>query len=378
VEALIARYRNVTVLAVVIFAQLLLLGYQIRNNRDMRLIRVWGVTAIAPVAHALHGTHQAVSGFWNRYIALYSAQDENQRLREELDRLKLENQAMRAALHAAGRLDNLAEYQQILASKTLVASIMGAGANPNARIVFLNKGSGAGVKPGMAVITPDGIVGKVQAVFPGASFVQLISDPYSAVGVILEQSRVHGIMKGMGLHEMRLDYVPHEEKVSLGERVYTSGQDRVFPKGLLAGVVTAVKAGRDFQEITVQPAARLTRLEEVLVVTEGIHENVPSEIPPAQTPEVLLPPPESGPADVTDLAPAEAPASAGGPQGYTPLTDADRLRKRYRELGQAQGHVFGEGLPGSKPPDFNAGWTPQGPRPPAPKPRPASPPPETP
>ena len=358
-EALFARYRNITALAAAIGAQLLLLGYQVRNDRDVRLIRIWGVTAIAPVARVLHGTHYGVSGFWSRYVALYGAQAESGRLRDEVGRLKLENQALHSALEASGRLQVLAAYQQATPSKTLVASIMGAGANPNSRIVFLDKGSGAGVKPGMAVITPDGIVGKVQSVFPGASFVQLISDPYAAAGVILEKSRDHGVMKGTGLNEARIDYVPNDEKVGVGERVYTSGDDRVFPKGLLAGVVTAVKPGRDFQEITVQPAARLNRLEEVLVVTAGVHQGLPGDPPPVQPPEVLLPSPPVDPGrDLTQLAPAQGGALAGGPQGDAPLTDADRLKKRYRELGQAQGHVFGEGLPGSKPPDFNQGWTP--------------------
>ena len=83
-----------------------------------------------------------------------------------------------------------------------------------------------------------------------------------------------------------------------------------------------------------------------------------------QTPEVLLPlPPPDHSRDVTEVAPAEAPAAGTTPQGDGSVTDADRLRKRYRELGRAQGHVFGEGLPGSKPPDFNLGWTPPGARP---------------
>lgn len=372
-ETFLARYRNITVLAVAIFAQILLLGYQIRNDRDVRLIRLWGVTAITPVARAVHGGHGLLSGLWNNYIWLRGARQQNEAIRAELDRLKLENQSLRNALGAAERLKLLAAYQQNIPSQTLVASVIGMGANPNSRVVFLDRGSGAGVRPGMAVITPDGIVGKVQAVFPGSSLVLLISDANAAVGVILDKSRAHGIMKGTGLYEARITYVPHEEKVSPGEKVFTSGEDRIYPKGLLVGTVSRVQEGRDFQEISLQPGARLNHLEEVLVVTQGVHQGIPSTLPRAQAPPALLPPPppevkddfldpvRQAPAGPSSNPPSAAPARnplAG--ESYTPRTDADRVKSRYREIGTMQGHTFGEGLPGSKPPDFNLGRTPPG------------------
>ena len=356
-ETFLARYRNLTALAVAIFAQLILLGYQIRSDRDVRLIRIWGVTAITPVARVVHSGHELVAGLWRSYVWLRGAQRQNEQLRADLERLKLENQSLRNALGTADRLKVLAAYQQNIPSQTLVASVIGSGANPNSRVVFLDKGSGAGVQPGMAVITPDGIVGKVQAVFLTSSPVLLISDPSSAVGVILEQSRVHGMMRGIGVNEARLDYIPNEEKVAPGDRVYTSGEDRIYPKGVLAGVVMRAQPGRDFQEITAQPAARLNRLEEVLVVVHGVHQDLPDKLPRAQAPPVLLPlpPPDAG-KDLLEVAPAPQPPAAS--DGYTPQTDADKLKKRYRELGVMQGHTFGQGLPGSKPPDFNLGWTP--------------------
>jgi rod shape-determining protein MreC len=362
-ETFVARYRNLTVLALAIFTQLLLLGYQIKGDRDVRLIRLWGVTAITPVARVVHGGHEFVAGLWDHYVWLYGAQQQNERLRAELGRLKLENQSLRNALGTADRLKILAAYQQAIPSETLVASVIGAGANPNSRVVFLNKGSGAGVKPDMAVLTPDGIVGKIQSVFPGASLVLLISDANAAVGVILEKSRVHGVMKGTGLNEARIDLIANEEKVTAGEMVYTSGEDRIYPKGLLVGTVSHAQSGRDFQEISLQPGARLNRLEEVLIVTKGMHQDLPETLPRAQAPKSLLPPPppESG-NDPLEVAQPVAASSFG--DNYEPQTDADRLKKRYRDLGAMQGHTFGEGTPGSKPPDFNLGWTPPGGTPP--------------
>jgi len=356
VETFLARYRNVTVLALALFAQLLLLGYQVQGRQDVPLIRIWAVTAITPVARLLHGTQQLASSLWSRYIWLREAGLERERLRAELDRLKLENQALRNDLATAGRLEVLAGYQQKIPSRTLAASVIGAGANPNARVVFLDKGSGSGLRPGLGVITPDGIVGKIQAAYPGASLALLISDTQSAVGVVLEKSRAHGVLKGAGLHEARIEYVGLEEKVAAGEKVYTSGEDRIFPKGLLVGTISKAQPGREFQDLRVQPGARLNRLEEVLVILEGVHQDLPEDLPRPQPPVTLLPapPPEAG----GDLLGPAKPATSGS--AYVPQTDADRLATRYRELGQSQGHTFGHGLPGSKPPDFNQGWSPPG------------------
>ncbi|HYM13200.1 MAG TPA: rod shape-determining protein MreC [Bryobacterales bacterium] len=380
-ETFIARYRNITILALAIFGQLLLLGYQLKSDRDVRLIRLWGVTAITPVARVVHGGQDYLSGLWSNYVWLYGARRQNERLRGEVDRLKLENQSLRSALGTAAGLQALAAYQHDIASETTPAEVIGTGANPNSRVVFLNKGGGSGVQPGMAVITPDGIVGKVEDVFPGSSLVLLISDNSSAAGVVLENSHAHGVLKGTGLNEARIDYIPNEEKVSIGEKVYTSGEDRIYPKGLVVGTVTKFATGRDFQDITVQPGAKLDRLEEVLIVTKGVHQELPSKLPRAQAPAALLPPPRSeergdllglprpaaaaAPAGAATVAPpgaSPAPASQAA-QGYQPQTDADRLKERYRELGTMEGHTFGAGAPGSKPPDFNRGWRAPGQRP---------------
>ena len=99
----------------------------------------------------------------------------------------------------------------------------------------------------MAVITPDGIVGKVLASYPTASQVLLITDPTFAAGVISRKNRVHGTLKGMGQNKVIVDYVQNEEKVDVGEMFYTSGDDRIFPKGMPVGKVTVVRPGRNVQ-----------------------------------------------------------------------------------------------------------------------------------
>jgi rod shape-determining protein MreC len=378
VEDFAYRHRNVSLLVVVLVAQFVLLGYQVRRNDDVRLLRVWAVAIIMPFQKMLDGGTGFVGEAWKEYVWLRGTRGENQRLKEELDRLKLEQLELRRTLARFEREGGFFAYQKEISSRTLLASVIAAGADPNAREVFVNKGSGDGIQPGMAVITPDGVVGKVQAAFPGASLVLLLSDPDSAVGVVLQDSREHGVMKGTGGREGRVDYIGNEVEVPVGTELYTSGDDRIFPKGLPVGVVTRARPGSEFQQIYARPFSELNRLEEVLIITQGVHQPIPERYQP-QAPSILLPPPpvllppppaiqdplvsgqapappaESGSAleEGTEAPVAQPPASSSDP-----LTDADLLEQRYRALGAAQGHTFGEGVPGSKPPDFNMGLTP--------------------
>jgi rod shape-determining protein MreC len=356
-EALLNRYRNLTVLLVVVMAQLLLLAYQVKTNQDVRLIRVWAVTAVTPLARVLEFARQNTIGIAEDYFVLVKVREQNRDLLEENGRLKLQNQFLRSELQTADRARLLSAFQERTPSKTLAARIIGNTTGSNARVVFIDRGSTDGVMKGMAVVTPEGIVGKVLAAYPTASQVQLITDAAFAAGVISQKNRVHGTVKGTGQSKCTIDYVQNEEKVDPGEMFYTSGDDRVFPKGMPVGTATVVKQGKGFKEIYLVPAAFQQGLEEVLVVLEGVHQSIPDKNAVAATEVKILPPPPGEPG----ASPTGATAAGGTPAGAADTGDlrsalstpADRLKDKYKRIGEMQKHTFGEGLPGSKPPDFN-------------------------
>ena len=118
----------------------------------------------------------------------------------------------------------------------------------------------------MGVVTPDGIVGKIVEVLPNTAQVLLINDKDSGVGALFASTRTHGVVRGSGDPEPRMDYVVNNEKVQPGDAIATSGEDRIFPKDFPIGTVESAKPGNPFQVIRVQPSARLDRLEEVLVL----------------------------------------------------------------------------------------------------------------
>ena len=197
-EFLLNRYRNLTVLLVAILAQLVLLAYQVKSNGEVRLIRVWAVSAVTPLARVIEAGRSSTVHFFRDYFILLDVREENQRIKTDLDRTKMENQYLRAELSTADRAKSLAIFQQQSPSKTIAAHVIGNTTGVGAKVVIVDRGTGSGVQKGMAVITPDGIVGKVTGAYPTASYVLLITDPSFAAGVISQKNRVHGTLKGQG------------------------------------------------------------------------------------------------------------------------------------------------------------------------------------
>jgi rod shape-determining protein MreC len=343
-DSLLGRYRNITVLLLVIFAQLVLLAYQVKSNQDVRMIRVWAVTAVTPFARVIEGARSGTVRVLENYVFLHNLMEDNRNLKSELGKTKLENQYLKSELETADRVRALATFQTRNPSKMIAARIIGTGTGTNSKVDFVDRGSADGVMRGMAVITPDGIVGRVVAAYPTAAQVLLITDPSFAAGVISQKHRVYGTVKGQGHSTCLIDYIQNEQVVEPGEMFYTSGDDRVFPKGLPVGKVTVVRPGSSYKQVFVDPTAMQSGLEEVLIILEGVHQPIPElQAPSPQVYILPAPPPEAG---------ANAPATAPG-QTPPAATEADRLRERYQRIGDAQGHKFGEGAPGSKPPDFN-------------------------
>jgi rod shape-determining protein MreC len=231
----------------------------------------------------------------------------------------------------------------------LAARIVGTGTGANNKVVYVDRGSISGVEKGMGVVTPDGIVGKVLAAYPGSSLVLLVTDPGFGAGVISQKNKVRGVLKGLGYGKCRVDYVENEEKVDMGEEFFTSGDDRVFPRGMPVGKVTAVRDGTSTKEIFVVPTALENGLEDVLIILEGVNQAVP-EYQAAAKPVYLGPDPKSGGTEET------APGSALS-------TAADKVLDRYKQIGEQQNHKYGENPPGQRPIDFNVKLNPNAPKP---------------
>jgi rod shape-determining protein MreC len=212
-----------------------------------------------------------VRGFWGNYIDLRSTREENQALRAQVEQLRLEQAALLEDAKQGHRLQELLDFRQKYIYTTVPAQVIGTGGSDQSRILTIDKGSKDGLKRDQPVITPDGIVGKLVEVFPHTSQVLEINDQTSGAGVLLEKTRMRGVLRGNAYGQPQIINVLPDDRVKPGERVITSGGDQIFPRGLAVGTVQKVVSDPDrepYVDIVLKPAANLQHLDEVLVVTQ--------------------------------------------------------------------------------------------------------------
>ena len=267
--AIRSRHSSLTLLAGVIVAQVLLLAIQIKRERQVRLIRVWAVELFSPLQRVGTWTIQGAQHGWGGYIGLRSAQKENEAMRAELERLKVRNAELEGRALEADRLAALLNFRTAHSEAPMLAArVIGGSPDSGSLVISIDRGSRDGIRRDMGVITPDGVVGKIFAVYPDISQVLLMSDKESGVGALLADTRTQGPVKGTGEPLLSLDYITSDEKITVGQAVLTSGQDRIFPKDLPVGEVVDFSSDpkSPFLKIRIRPAAHLDRLEEVLVL----------------------------------------------------------------------------------------------------------------
>jgi len=276
-ESFFSRYRNALVLIVVLVAQLLALAVQVRrpagdgnDQHSVSLMRYVVVLVITPPERLVHATGQWLSSLWFGYIDLIHVRRENAGLQQEVERLRLEQASLAQDAAQAQRLQHMLGFSEHYIYKTLPAQVIGTSGTDQSQVLYIDKGSEDGLEQDMPVITADGIVGKLKDVFPHTSQVLLITDPTSGVGVILETTRIRGILKGRAYGQLQVVDVSPDSRIKAGEPIITSGGDQIFPRGLPVGMVDRVIPDPEHDplvDVLVHPAAKLSQLEEVLVVT---------------------------------------------------------------------------------------------------------------
>jgi rod shape-determining protein MreC len=204
----------------------------------------------------------------NSYVTVTGYRTENERLRKRLQELEVEKNRLLEAQATNQRLQELLEFRSHLAAKSVTASIIGNSASSWFHSCLLDKGSADGVRKGMAVVTPVGVIGQVVSVTARTAKVLLLTDPNSGIDVLVQRTRTRGIVSGSLDHGTVLKYVKRTDDIQEGDRLITSGIDGIFPKGLVVGTVTKVRKQQLglFQLLEVAPAVLASRTEEVLVV----------------------------------------------------------------------------------------------------------------
>jgi rod shape-determining protein MreC len=281
--AIPSRHKSLVLLAGVILLQVLLLAVQIKRDSQGRLIRSWTVGAVSPFERAGSYGFGWFRDIWRHYFALRNTTKDNEELRRENDALKLQVAQLQGKAAEADRLALLLNFRQSRSDVPMVAArVIGGSAGTASQTIELDRGERDGIRRNMGVITPDGVVGKVVEAYPNTAQVLLLTDKDSGVGAMLADSRIQSPVGGTGEPLLAMKYVPNDDSVSVGERVITSGMDRIFPRDLPVGTIAEIKSGNPFKQIRIKPAANLQRLEEVLVLLTLHPLQMKNESAPAQ------------------------------------------------------------------------------------------------
>ncbi len=249
-----------------------LMAWNSKDSSNQRLIRVWGLVVADFVQSPITTASSIVTGYFEKISNLRTAQGENDALKQEVQELKVEVQSKQDLATENDRLKNLLQLSQESTYKVLPAKIIGRDPSNWFNDSIINRGSSDGVKLYMPIVTNGGLIGRVTAVSPLTSQITLVTDERSGVGAIIGEvgnTNALGVVTGLkdkGLLEMK--YVPGIVPVNVGDFVYTTGQDGIYPAGLKLGPIVDVRQGSATvsHTIYIEPSSGISSMQEVAVL----------------------------------------------------------------------------------------------------------------
>ena len=265
------RRRTSALLLAVVLGHVVVISVQVNTASG---VRVFEAVTFGLFSELQRGVARAVGGvsrFWDGYVGLLSVQAENEALRENVAALRFEVQREHALAQRVRGLERLLGLRQEVGFTTVSARVIAGGASPYFRTVTIDRGTGDGVLRDSAVVSPDGVVGRVVSdPGPRAAKVQLLVDRSAAAGALIERTRAAGVVMGdTAQGVLRMEYVSNLEEVQVGDVVVTSGMDGIYPKGIVIGEVEVVHRGPGsslYKTIQVRPKVKFGNLEDVLVI----------------------------------------------------------------------------------------------------------------
>lgn len=267
---LLARYRRAVILTTALVLSFLLMTLQVRHETvAVTFTRQALLFVASPFIRVTAATIHGITGTWQDYVDLRTVREENKRLQLETTMLKRRLDQLQDQALETQRLERMLAMRRASQAEFLTARVVGKDATNWFKTIVLDRGSLEGIRRNQPALAPDGLVGRVVEVTPTSARVQLLTDPVSAVGGLIQRTRVTGIVSGNLGAGARVRYLPLMADVIVGDEVVTSGMGGVFPKGILIGRIASVerKSGALFQEASLQSAVDLSRLEEVLILT---------------------------------------------------------------------------------------------------------------
>jgi rod shape-determining protein MreC len=256
-------------LCIALVIQTGLISIQASRRIDTTFVRVWILDSLAPMEKLVDRSLYGVVYVWDNYFFLVGLHKENDQLRAQVDDLRMKLDKQHQDVAEVERLRTLLSIRDSIVGQTVVARVIGRDPARGNETVTIDKGLSHGVKADSAVLTPDGIVGRVIHSSNFFSIVQLIIDSQSAIGVLERETRKQAILRGSGARDLELEYIDDDNDLKDGDAFITSGLDRIYPKGLPVGAIVSIGPRKGlFKTIQVRPSADLGRLEEVICMLD--------------------------------------------------------------------------------------------------------------
>jgi rod shape-determining protein MreC len=262
------RYTLPAFIIALLLSGLVLMSLRVKQRQGVTFFDSLIMEVTSPVQQAATFIIKTVHGVFQHYVFLVHLQKENGLLRKKIAELQEENHQAKEMVLAHERLRKLLEFRERMPTSTIAAQVIGQDPTSWFKSVTINKGENDGVHKGMAVISPEGVIGQILKTSPDYATVLLMTDYNSAIDAIVQRTRAKAIVEGKEENRCQLKYLLRTEEVEVGDIVITSGLGGIFPKGLTIGEVRSVdKKGHGvFQYADLVPSVDLTKLEEVLVL----------------------------------------------------------------------------------------------------------------
>jgi rod shape-determining protein MreC len=262
------RFRTPLLVAVALLLVFSVLSLSLKRSPALRQTEAKVISLTAPGLSALEYVTHSVRNLWQGYFYLVGVKKENAVLRQRLEEYRQEEIRFQEAMQAMTRLEALLDLKRQVALPVIGARVIAYDPSMWSRCALIDQGGAQGVKEGLAVLAPRGIVGRIVEAYPQYAKVMLIVDRKSGGDAMIQRTRARGIIQGKGGNRCSLEFVPKSADVQVGDLVLASGLAGLFPKGLVFGTVSGTNKKNPglFQEIEVTPSVDLSALEEVLVV----------------------------------------------------------------------------------------------------------------
>lgn len=262
------KLRNVLLVWLGLVVLLAFFSMVIHRQRDYNRVESALVDGFLPVFSLFNAGKKSILSVWDHYFYLVDTQRENRQLKSQLARLREENIRLRELTQAENRLRKMLQLKTQIPGPSQLAEVVGRGPSPFLQALFINKGRRDGLRQGMPVLHPDGLVGRLERTAESYSQVLLLNDPGFSVDCLTQRSRVRGIWTGNPEGFSQIKYVSRNDDIQAGDIIITSGLDQVFPKGLYIGRVKRVvsQTKGNFLFVEVVPEVDLEQIEEVLVL----------------------------------------------------------------------------------------------------------------